>query len=103
MAKAFESYNQFMNYMNEEIETELQMDTTILDNLVELVGSEEDVEECAKEAYEELQKAYEENELEYEGEDTPEKLAVAALLVKLVEKGKIDPEAADEFLETHLG
>ena len=35
-------------------------------------------------------------------EDVPEKLAIAALIVKLVELGKIGPEEADQFIADHL-
>ena len=42
-------------------------------------------------------------EIEMSDEDMPEKLVIAALLVKLVEKGKLGPEDADGLIEKYLG
>lgn len=84
-------------------EAETNIDEAILDALVEIVGSEEEVEEAAKEAHEDLMAAFEKNEVEMADGDVPEKLAVAALVIKLVEMGKIGPEDADEIIADHLG
>ena len=35
-------------------------------------------------------------------ESVPEKLAIAALVVKLVEMGKLGPDEADSFIADHL-
>lgn len=78
------------------------IDATILDALVELVGSEEEVEAAAEASFNDLSSAFEKDELEMTEEDMPEKLAIAALIVKLVEMGKIGPEEADSFIEEHL-
>jgi hypothetical protein len=84
-------------------ESETNIDEAILDALVEIVGSEEEVEEAAKEAHEDLMAAFEKNEVEMAEGDVPEKLAVAALVIKLVEMGKIGPEDADSIIADHLG
>lgn len=98
---SYEDFIRSFKHINENVE--LDLDTTILDKLVDLVGSEEDVEECAKLAYEELEKSsMEDSEIEIGDNDTPEKLALAALLVKLVECGKLDPQDADTFLEENI-
>jgi hypothetical protein len=47
--------------------------------------------------------AFEKNEIEVNDEDVPEKLAIAALILKLVEMGKIGPEEADDVMAEHLG
>jgi hypothetical protein len=78
------------------------LDTALLDELVELVGSEEEVELAAQEAHEELIAAQEEGSLEGGEDMIPEKLAVAALIVKLVEMGKLSPEEADSFIEKNI-
>lgn len=87
----------------EEPEMPFEMDESLLDELVELVGSEEDVEEAAADAYEDLAEAAESGELEVSEEEMPEKLVIAALLVKLVEKGKLGPDDADGLIEKYLG
>ena len=87
----------------EESELSFELDETMLDELVELVGSEEEVEAAAEEAYDDLEKAAEKGEVEVSDEDVPEKLVIAALLVKLVEKGMIGPEDADGLIEKYLG
>lgn len=80
---------------------ELDLDESLLDELVELAGSEEAVENAAKLAYEDLvSKARE--EVEVDGEDSPENLAIASLVVKLGELGEIEPADADSFLEKHI-
>lgn len=81
---------------------ELNIDDTILDALVELVGSEEEVEAAAEASFNDLSAAFEKDELEMTEEDMPEKLAIAALVVKLVEMGKIGPDEADSFIEEYL-
>lgn len=93
----FESPEMQMNFDDLDINTEL------LDKLVELVGSEEEIEEAAELAFEDLSNAAENGQVEMGDEDVPEKLAVAALLVKLVELGKVGPEEADEFIAEFLG
>ncbi len=87
----------------EESGLSFDLDETMLDELVELVGSEEDVEAAAEEAYNDLEKAAEKGEVEVGDEDVPEKLVIAALLVKLVEKGLVGPEDADGLIEKYLG
>ena len=87
----------------EESGLSFELDETMLDELVELVGSEEEVEAAAEEAYDDLEKAAEKGEVEVSDEDVPEKLVIAALLVKLVEKGMIGPEDADGLIEKYLG
>lgn len=75
-----------------------------LDALVELVGSEEEVEECCREAFEELQASHsrKEMEMEFEDSDTPSSLALASVIVKCVQRGKLSQEEADQFIETYL-
>jgi len=84
-------------------ESEVNIDEAILDALVEIVGSEEEVEEAAKAAHEDLMAAFEKNEVEVGEEEVPEKLAIAALVIKLVEMGKIGPDEADQVIADHLG
>ena len=86
----------------EEQDLEFNLDEELLDELVEIVGSEEDVEEAAEDAYNDLAAAAESGELEMSEEDMPEKLVIAALLVKLVEKGKLGPDDAESLLEKYL-
>lgn len=81
---------------------DLNVSDEMLDALVELVGSEEEVEAAAEASFNDLAAAFEKNEIEMSEEDVPEKLAVAALIVKLVEMGKIGPEEADQFINDHL-
>lgn len=87
----------------EESGLSFELDEVMLDELVELVGSEEEVEAAAEEAHDDLEKAVEKGEVEVSDEDIPEKLVIAALLVKLVEKGMIGPEDADGLIEKYLG
>ena len=84
-------------------ESDTNIDEAIIDALVEIVGSEEEVESAAKEAHDDLMSAFEKNEVEMADGDVPEKLAVASLIIKLVELGKIGPEEADEVMAEHLG
>jgi len=88
--------------INENAEVEMDMDETILNALVDIVGSEEDVEECAREAFEDLKKAFERNEADVPDGERGEHLAISALIVKLVEKGKLGPQEADSFIENKL-
>lgn len=81
---------------------ELNIDESILDSLVELVGSEEEIEEAAEAAFMDLTAAFEKNEIEMEEDSVPENLALASLILKLVEMGKIGPEEADAFIAEHL-
>ncbi len=81
---------------------EVNIDESILDKLVELVGSEEDVEAAAKSSFEELADSFEKNEIEIAEDAVPEKLALAALIIKLVELGKLGPEEADSFIADNL-
>lgn len=89
-----------LNEMEEDLPFEV--DVALLDELVELVGSEEEVEFAAEESYNELQEAVQNDGVELNDSDIPEKLVIAALLVKLVESGKLDPEDADGLLEKYL-
>ncbi len=84
-------------------ENEMNFDESLIDSLVELVGSEEEVEAAAQAAHDDLMSAFEKNEVEIGEGDVPEKLAVAALILKLVEMGKLGPEEADEVMEEHIG
>ena len=94
----------FAKKVNEAAEADsLDIDTSILDELVEIVGSEEDIEAAASEAYDDLAKAFEKGEVEISEGDVPENLAIASLVLKLVEMGLIDPQAADEFIAKHIG
>jgi hypothetical protein len=97
---SFSSFN--ASKINENADIPSNIDETILDSLVELVGSEEDVEECAKEAFEDLQKAFERDEINVEEIGNAESLVISSLIVKLVEKGKLGPEEADAFLEEKI-
>ena len=97
------SFRQYKLNEMEEMETPFELDESLLDELVEIVGSEEDVEEAAEEAYDDLIDAAEKGELEMSDDDMPEKLVIAALLVKLVQKGKLGPDDADRLIEKYLG
>ena len=96
------SFREYKLNEMEEMETPFELDESLLDELVELVGSEEDIEEAAEEAHNDLANAVENGEVDLSDEDMPEKLVIAALLVKLVEKGKLGPEDADGLLEKYL-
>ena len=83
---------------------EENFDQSIIEELIDLVGSEEDVEEAAELCYNELMDAFQNNEVELEDEDTlPETLAFSALVIKLVEMGKLDPQDAEDFLQDYFG
>lgn len=88
--------------LNENNEEQLEIETSILDELVEMVGSEKEVEKAAEEAYDDLAKAFEKGEVDISEEDVPENLAIASLVLKLVEMGSIDPRDADEFIAKHI-
>jgi hypothetical protein len=83
----------------EDLELELNIEEEIISKIVDLVGSEEKVEAAAEMAYEELLSSFENNEVEIEEEDLPQNLALASLIIKLVELGDLDPEEADSFLQ----
>lgn len=99
--KLFTSFNDFNTYSKvfENEESSSNVDESIIEKLVDLVGSEEEVEEAAKEAFEELQKSFERNEVEADEAQSAENLAISALIVKLVEQGKLGPEEADDFIK----
>jgi hypothetical protein len=97
------SFREYKLNEMEEMETPFELDESLLDELVELVGSEEDIEDAAEESHKELAEAAENGEVEVMDEDMPEKLVIAALFVKLVEKGKLGPEDADSLIEKYLG
>jgi hypothetical protein len=81
---------------------ELNLDEEIIEALVELVGSEEEVEEAAEASFNDLAEAFEKNEIELDENAMPENLALAALVLKLVEMGSLGPEEADSFIADHL-
>jgi hypothetical protein len=75
----------------------------LIEELVDLVGSEEDVEEAAEMCYNELMDAFQKNEIELDDDEVlPETLAFSALVVKLVELGKLDPSDAEDFLQEYF-
>ena len=96
----FASFN--ASVINENSETEMDMDETILDELVDLVGSESEVEESAREAFEDLKKSFERNEVDVPDDKKGEHLAISALIIKLVERGKLGPQEADSFIANKL-
>lgn len=81
---------------------ELNLDEEVIETLVELVGSEEEVESAAEAAFSDLAEAFEKNEVEIDENSMPEHLALAALVLKLVEMGSLGPEEADSFIADHL-
>ena len=87
----------------ESSEEMLDINTELLDELVELVGSEEDVEEAAAAAYDDLEEAFNKGEVELSEEDVPENLAVASLVLKLVQMGSLDPQDADDLIAKYIG
>ena len=89
-----------LNEMKEGMPFEI--DDSLLDELVELVGSEEEIESAAAAAYADLEEAAQKGEVDINDDDVPENLALAALLVKLAEDGKISSEDANGFLEKYL-
>lgn len=81
---------------------ELNIDEEIIGALVDLVGSEEEVEKAAEASFNDLAEAFEKNEIEVDEDTVPENLALAALVLKLVEMGSIGPEEADSFIADNL-
>ncbi len=67
-----------------------EMNEELIEELIQIVGSEEDVEAAAEAAYNDLLDAFERDDVEMEEEDVPEKLAVAALIIKLAENYEIN-------------
>lgn len=89
--------------LNEQAEdSELNLDDSIIGDLVDLVGSEEEVEAAAEAAYDDLSASFDSGELEMSEEDIPENLAISALVLKLVELGKLGPDEADSFIESAI-
>ena len=83
---------------------EENFDQSLIEELVDLVGSEEEVEEAAELCYNELMDAFQNNEVELDDETViPETLAFSALVIKLVELGKLDPQDAEDFLQDYFG
>jgi hypothetical protein len=82
---------------------EENFDPSLIEELIDLVGSEEEVEEAAELCYMELMDAFQNNEVELEDDTIPETLAFSALVIKLVELGKLDPQDAEDFLQDYLG
>jgi hypothetical protein len=104
MAHRILRLNEYTNsWGSNPTESEMEFDESLIDELVELVGSEEEVEAAAQEAHEDLVAAFEKNEVEVGEEEVPEKLAIAALILKLVEMGKLGPEDADGLIAEYLG
>jgi hypothetical protein len=99
----FEEYSMGAN-PSEEVDggDGISIDPKIIENLVDLVGSEEEVEQAAKEAFEELKKSFDDNDIEIEKGEAPDLLAMSALVLKLVELGKLGPQEADSFIEENL-
>lgn len=89
-------------YGLEEDHSDLDIDTSLLDELIEIVGSEAEVEAAAKESFDRLASAFEKNEVEINPDEVPEKLAVSALIVNLVENGKLGPDEADTLIQKYL-
>ena len=98
----YQEYSSGANPSDEGKTVAAMIDPSIIDNLVDVVGSEEDVETAAKEAFEELKTAFDKNEVEIKDGSSPDSLAMAALVLKLVEMGKLGPQEADTFIEENL-
>lgn len=99
---SFENYSAGANPSEEGMKAAELIDPQVIQNLVDIVGSEEEVEAAAKEAHEELKAAFEKNEVELKEGDSADSLAMAALVLKLVEMGKLGPQEADTFIEENL-
>jgi hypothetical protein len=82
---------------------EENFDPSLIEELIDLVGSEEEVEEAAELCYMELMDAFQNNEVELDDDTIPETLAFSALVIKLVELGKLDPQDAEDFLQDYFG
>jgi len=94
----------FPKSVNErEDSNSLDIDASVLDELVELVGSEKKVEKAAEAAYRDLLDAFEKGEVEVTDQEVPENLAVASLVLKLIDMGEIEPQEADDFISKHVG
>ena len=85
-------------FLNEKYDESLNIDIELLDDIVNMVGSEECVEDCAKEAYDELKSAFDNDSATVDDIDSAEMLAISSLIVKLVENGNLEPEQAEELL-----
>lgn len=79
-----------------------EMNEELIEELIQIVGSEEDIEVAAEAAYNDLLDAFERDDVEMEEEDVPEKLAVAALIIKLAEKDLLSAEDAEGLIEKYL-
>jgi len=116
MEKLTDTVKNFYDFVKEDHQAKLEIDgdlkdeaaefdiaEDVLQELVDLAGTEEDVETAAKMAYEDLvSKSPEEFEDCGEDCDEPENLALAALVVKLSEMGKVSSDEADIFLGKHI-
>jgi hypothetical protein len=98
----FQNYSAGANPSDEGKKAAELIDPQVIQNLVDIVGSEEEVEAAAKEAHEELKAAFEKNEVDLKEGDSADSLAMAALVLKLVEMGKLGPQEADTFIEENL-
>ena len=96
IATTIKSFNEASE--NEDRLANLDIAESILDELIEAVGSEEAVEEAAEEAFNDLKGAHESGLIEMMEEGIPENLAMSALVLKLVENGKLDIKKADAFI-----
>ena len=96
------SLNEHRIYESDE-NIPFDIDESLLDELVELVGSEEKLEEAAMEAYTELEEAAEKGDVEMNAGDVPEKLVIASLIVKLSERGDLSISDAEGLIEKYLG
>ena len=103
MSMSIGTFEQYSSGLNPSENEDVNVNPDIIEKLVDLVGSEDEVEDAAKEAFEELQKSFDENEVELKEGDAPETLAMSALILKLVETGKLGPQEADKFIEDNLG
>jgi hypothetical protein len=102
MSMSIGTFEQYSSGLNPSENEDVNVNPDIIEKLVDLVGSEDEVEAAAKEAFEELQKSFDENEVELKEGDAPETLAMSALILKLVETGKLGPQEADSFIEENL-
>lgn len=97
------TFEEFDMGLNLDGSQDSNIDMNIVEKLVSLVESEEDVEEAAKQSFEELKMSFDDNDIELTGDDAPESLVISALVIKLVENGKLGPQEADTFIEENLG
>ena len=96
---SFTEFNMYSKIYENDDEYTANVDESIIEKLIDIVGSEDDVESAAKESFEELQVSFEKNEIEIDEAQSAENLAISALIVKLVEQGKLGPEEADDFIK----